>query len=202
MYSRDERLLAFAIISRYEKHVFSTAEAAITLGHVTCESNVWRSYDIKVRPRESIRRRPLSYSSRGTHERHMCCGDVTIKVIWFDKNKNGLLFWRVAVNIFRFLCVYDTDMRIVLLKWNGETLMKWLRAVLEMLLTQSISGVVCVFMSSLRRHACFSVCVCAKGKCASYQRMWAEHSGEQISKGDQHVTAQQRYCKQEQVQVY
>ncbi len=30
-----------------------------------------------------------------------------------------------------------------------------------------------------------------------YQRMWAEHSGEQISEGD--VTAQQLYCKQEQV---
>ncbi len=46
-----------------------------------------------------------------------------------------------------------------------------------------------------------------------YQRMWAEHIGEQISEGDfaraklpstavlQHVTAQQRYCKQVQVQV-
>ncbi len=37
----------------------------------------------------------------------------------------GLLFWRVAVNTFTFLCVYDI-MRIVLLKWNGQMLMKWL----------------------------------------------------------------------------
>ncbi len=47
---------------------------------------------------------------------------------------------------FTFLCVYD--MRIVLLKWNGESD------------SQSSSGdVVYVFMSSLRRHARFSVCV-------------------------------------------
>ncbi len=56
--------------------------------------------------------------------RHMCCGDVIIKVIWFYKKLNRLLFWRVSVNTFIFLCVYD--MRIVLLKWNGQTIIKWL----------------------------------------------------------------------------
>ncbi len=44
------------------------------------------------------------------------------------------------MNTFTLLCVYDT--RIVLLKLNGETLMK-----------SSSVNVVCVFLSSLRRHA-------------------------------------------------
>ncbi len=35
-----------------------------------------------------------------------------------------LLFWRVAVNTFKVLCVYD--MMLVLLKWNGKMLVKWL----------------------------------------------------------------------------
>ncbi len=35
-----------------------------------------------------------------------------------------LLFWRVAVNTFKVLCVYD--MTLVLLKWNGKMLLKWL----------------------------------------------------------------------------
>ncbi len=57
-----------------------------------------------------------------------------------------LLFWLFAVDTLTFLCVYD--MRIVLLKWNAHEV------------TQSSSGdVVCVFMSSLRRHARFSVSV-------------------------------------------
>ncbi len=47
--------------------------------------------------------------------KYFCC--TVFKKTW-------LLFWRVAVNTFTFLCVYD--MRIVLLKWNGETLIKWL----------------------------------------------------------------------------
>ncbi len=42
-----------------------------------------------------------------------------------------ILFWRVAVNSFTDLGVYD--MTLVLLKSNGKMLMKWLKAVLEML---------------------------------------------------------------------
>ncbi len=53
--------------------------------------------------------------------RHMCCGDVTVREIWFDKKKTYFdgLPW-----IPLHLCVYD--MRIVLLEWNGQTLIKWL----------------------------------------------------------------------------
>ncbi len=41
-----------------------------------------------------------------------------------SSSETELLFWRVAVNTFTFVCVYDT--RIVLLKWNSQILMKWL----------------------------------------------------------------------------
>ncbi len=88
---------------------------------------------------------------------------------WFDKKTD--LFWRVAVNTFTFLCVYD--MRIALLKWNSETLMTWLSE-------QFWRCCSCVYVHIEMSHARFSVCVCAKGKRAShklyYQRMWAEHS--------------------------
>ncbi len=85
--------------------------------------------------------------------RHMCCGDVTIKVIWFHLiKKTDFYFDGFSVNTFTFLCVYD--MRIVLLKWNGETLMKWLGAVLEMFVY------LCLHWDVTRA----SVCVCALKK--------------------------------------
>ncbi len=69
--------------------------------------------------------------------------------------KTGLLFWLVAVNTFTFPCVFD--MRIVLLKWNVKR--SWSDS-------QSSSGdVVHVFMSSLRRHPRFSVCVLKENAC-------------------------------------
>ncbi len=37
---------------------------------------------------------------------------------------NCPIFWWVAVNTFKVLCIYD--MMLVLLKWNGKMLMKWL----------------------------------------------------------------------------
>ncbi len=37
-------------------------------------------------------------------------------IMYILLNKTGLLFWRVAVNTFTFVCVYD--MRIVLFKWS------------------------------------------------------------------------------------
>ncbi len=64
LHFRAEWLIAFAIISRYEKHDFSTAEAAIIPSHMTRKGNVWRAYQSTVR--ENIRRHLLSYSSRGT----------------------------------------------------------------------------------------------------------------------------------------
>ncbi len=42
-----------------------------------------------------------------------------------SSSETEILFWWVAMNTFTFLYVYDT-MRIVLLKWNGQMLMKWL----------------------------------------------------------------------------
>ncbi len=53
---------------------------------------------------------------------------------WLQGKPN--LFWWVAVNTFRFMCANDM-MRIVLLKWNGQMLMKWLWAVLEMFMYSS-----------------------------------------------------------------
>ncbi len=39
-------------------------------------------------------------------------------------SETELLFWRVAMNTFKVLYVYD--MTLVLLKWNGKMLVKWL----------------------------------------------------------------------------
>ncbi len=92
--------------------------------------------------------------------RHIYYGDET-KVIW--EKKTDFFFLRFAVNIFTFFCVYD--MRIVLLKGNGQTLMKWLSE---------------QFWRCCPHWdvTCDSVCVCAKGNRAShklyYQRMWAD----------------------------
>ncbi len=82
--TRAERLIAFAIISRYEnKRDFSTAEAAISLHSVTWHARVGvkrsvrledRSYDIKVRREKAYRRRPLSYSSHSTLMTHTTIG--------------------------------------------------------------------------------------------------------------------------------
>ncbi len=67
--------------------------------------------------------------------RHMCCGDVTVKVIWFDIKK--------------------TDFYFDGLLWTLETVKRsWSDS-------QSSSGdAVRVFMSSLKRQVRFSVCVC------------------------------------------
>ncbi len=46
-------------------------------------------------------------------------------VVYFWLQGKPNLFWWVAVNTFRFMCANDM-MRIVLLKWNGQMLMKWL----------------------------------------------------------------------------
>ncbi len=54
--------------------------------------------------------------------KYFCCNVFKKTEFYFDG-----LPWIT----FTFLCVYD--MMIVLLKLNGETLMKWLGAVLEML---------------------------------------------------------------------
>ncbi len=52
-----------------------------------------------------------------------------------SSSETELLFWRVAVNTFTFLCVYDM-IRIVLLKWNtGEVTF---RSVLEMLFVYDV----------------------------------------------------------------
>ncbi len=37
-----------------------------------------------------------------------------------------LLYWRVAVNTFTFVCVWLYDMTLILLKWNGKMLVMWL----------------------------------------------------------------------------
>ncbi len=60
--------------------------------------------------------------------------NINIAYFWHNVfNKTELLFWRVAVNIFKVLCIYD--MTLVLLKLNGKI----------------CSGeVVHVFMSSLK----------------------------------------------------
>ncbi len=76
------------------------------------------------------------------------------------KKKNGLLFLRVAVNTFTFLCVYD--MRIVLLKWNSETLMKWLSeqfwrccsCVYVLIETSSVIQCVCVCVCVQKENTC------------------------------------------------
>ncbi len=86
--------------------------------------------------------------------RHMCCGDVTIKVILFYLKKWLLFLW-VGVNTFTFLCVWYKDRFTQMKRSNAHEVT--LRAVLEMLF--------CVFMSSLRRHAHFSVCVQKESAC-------------------------------------
>ncbi len=64
--------------------------------------------------------------------RHMCCGDVTIKVIWFYIKKKRLLFWRVAVNTFYIsVCIWYED-NFTQIKWSNAHEVT-LRAVLEML---------------------------------------------------------------------
>ncbi len=50
---RAERLIAFAIISRYEKNIFQPQRLRL-YGHVTHESNVWRSYVIKVQLEKAL----------------------------------------------------------------------------------------------------------------------------------------------------
>ncbi len=65
--------------------------------------------------------------------------------------KPRLLFWQVAVNTFTFLCVYD--MRIVLLKLNGEMLMKWLSE-------QFWRWCSCVYVLIETSHTLQCVCVC------------------------------------------
>ncbi len=110
------------------------------------------------------------------HSRHMCCVDVTIKVIWFDKKKRTFVLTGCREYLYISVCIWYEDSFTQMKQSNRHKVT--LRAVLEMLF---------VCLSSLRRHARFSVC--AKGIVAShklyYQRMWAEHSGEQISEGGQ-----------------
>ncbi len=68
--TRTERLIAFAIISQYEKtRFFNRRGCDYTLSRYTrelCMTIVWHLSMV----RESIRRRPLSYSSRGTLMTH------------------------------------------------------------------------------------------------------------------------------------
>ncbi len=96
---------------------------------------------------------PLHNQLHSPSAQHMCCDDVTIIVIWLKKNR--LIFWRVAVNTFTFLCLYD--MRIVLLKWKGQTLMKWLSE-------KFWRCCLCVYVliETSRAIQCVCVCVCAK----------------------------------------
>ncbi len=66
----------------------------------------------------------ITYKKKWTFSRHSNSLRCTCISAAMSLNLTGLLFWRVAVNTFTFLCVYD--MTLVLLKWNGEMLMKWL----------------------------------------------------------------------------
>ncbi len=88
--------------------------------------------------------------------------------------KNWLLFWRVAGNTFTFLCVYD--MRI----WNAFTQNETVKH--SWTDSQSSSGdVVCLFMSSLRQHACFSVCVLKENACLYHPFIWSRNNAHQIA---------------------
>ncbi len=60
---KAERLIAFALVSRYEKNVISQPQR-LRLCHVTCKNHIWRSYDIQVRWDKALGDVPLSYSSR------------------------------------------------------------------------------------------------------------------------------------------
>ncbi len=127
--------------------------------------------------------------------RHMCCGDVTIKVIGFYKKKRTFILTDCREYLYISVCIwYEDNFTPMKRSWSDS---------------QSSSGdVVRVFMSSLRRHSRFSVCVqkenarlisCNISACEQ-SIAWADQW--RRSAVPQHVTAQQRYCKQEQVQVY
>ncbi len=105
--------------------------------------------------------------------RHMGCGDLTIKGAFILTGCHEYLYISV--------CIWYEDSFTPMKRSNAHEVT--LRAVLEILFV-----CLCPHWDATRD----SVCVCVRARKENlhlinmyYQRMWAEHSGEHISEGDQ-----------------